>query len=59
VRLWLRWIWTGERKILRRVHGPGVQQGMWRITGQELRELYTELDIVIDVKRRDGNGLDM
>ena len=34
---------TGEREILRRVHGPGVQQGMWRIrTDQELGELYKE-----------------
>jgi hypothetical protein len=35
----------GERRILRRVHGPGLEQGMWRIrTDQELRELYKELE---------------
>jgi hypothetical protein len=51
--LWLRWIWgRGEREILRRVHEPGMQQGMWRIrTGQKLRELFKELDTVVDVKK--------
>jgi hypothetical protein len=35
----------GERRMLRRVHGPGLEQGMWRIrTDQELRELYEELE---------------
>jgi hypothetical protein len=30
-----------ERKILRRIQGPMVEQGVWRIlTNQELRELY-------------------
>jgi hypothetical protein len=34
---------TGEREILRRIHGPEVKQGMWRIrTNQELRELYED-----------------
>ena len=34
---------TGEREILRRVHGPGVQQGMRRIRNdQELRELHKD-----------------
>ena len=43
----------GEREISRRVHGPGVEQGMWRIrTDQEPRELYKELDIVVDVKMK-------
>jgi hypothetical protein len=29
-----------------------VQQRMWKIrTGQELRELYKELDIIVDVKK--------
>jgi hypothetical protein len=30
----------------------GVQQGIWRIrTDQELRKLYKELDIVVDIKK--------
>ena len=50
---------TGEREILRRVHGPGVQQGMWRIrTDQELRELCKELDTVVNIitKRMEWTG---
>jgi len=32
---------TWERKILRRIHGPVVEQGIRRIrTNQELKELY-------------------
>jgi hypothetical protein len=52
---------TWETKIFRRVYGPVVEQGIWRIkTDQELRELYNDLCIVADVKkRRDLNGLDM
>ena len=39
-------------KILR-IHGPVVQQGIWRIrTDQESRELYKDLDIVADIKRK-------
>jgi hypothetical protein len=31
---------TWEMKILRRIHGPVVEQGKWRTrTNQELREL--------------------
>ena len=38
---------TGEREILRRVHGPVVEQGMWRErTDQELRELYKEAGVI-------------
>jgi len=45
-------IW--ERKILRRVHGPVVEQGMWKIkTNQELRELYENLDIVADNRKEE------
>jgi len=41
-----------DREILRLVHGPMVEQGMWRIrTEQKLRELYEELNIVADVKK--------
>jgi hypothetical protein len=36
-----------ERKILRRIHGPVVEQGIWRkISNQELRQLYKDLDHV-------------
>jgi hypothetical protein len=45
-------IW--ERKILRRVHGPVVEQGMWKIkTNQKLRELYENLDIVTDNRKEE------
>jgi hypothetical protein len=43
---------TWDRKMLRRVHGPPVQQGMWRIrTDQELRELYKYLDITAYIQK--------
>ena len=42
-----------ERKILRTVHGPVVDQGMWRIKiSQELRELRKDLDIVVDIGKK-------
>jgi len=32
---------TRDKKILRRIQGPMVEQGVWRIlTNQELRELH-------------------
>jgi len=32
---------TRDKKILRRIWGPMVEQGVWRIlTNQEMRELY-------------------
>jgi hypothetical protein len=41
-----------ERKILR-MYRPVVQQGIWRRrTGQELRKLYNDLDIVSDIKKK-------
>ena len=41
-------------EILRRVHGPVVEQGMWKIrTNQELRELYENLDIVADDRKEE------
>jgi len=44
---------TWERNILSRIHGPVVEQGIWRIrTEQELREIYKDLDIVADIERR-------
>ena len=52
---------TWQTKIFRRVCGPVVEQGMWRVrTDQELRELCSDLGIVSDIKkRREMNGLDM
>jgi len=42
---------TRETKIFRRVYGPVVEQGMWRVrTDQELRELYSDPGIVADIK---------
>jgi hypothetical protein len=40
-----------ERKILRRIYGPMVEEGLWRIrSNQELRELYKYLDIITGIK---------
>jgi hypothetical protein len=52
---------TWETKIFRRACGPVIEQGMWRVrTDQELRELYSDLGVVADVKKRINlNGLDM
>jgi hypothetical protein len=45
---------TWERKILRRIHEPVVEQGIWRVrTDQELREIYKYLDIVANIERKD------
>jgi hypothetical protein len=44
---------TYGRKILRRMHGLMVEQGIWRIRkNQELRELYNITDIVTDIKKK-------
>jgi hypothetical protein len=44
-----------ETKILRRMHGSVAEQGIWRIrTNPELRELYNDLDIIVDIKRKIG-----
>jgi hypothetical protein len=41
------------RTILRRIHGPVVEQGIWgKRSSQELLELYKHLDIVADIKRK-------
>jgi len=51
---------TWVRKILRRIYGPVVEQGMWRIrTNQELSELCKDLNIVTNIKRRNWNGLSL
>jgi len=42
---------TWERKVLRTVHRPVVEQGIWRIrVNQELKELYKYIYIVADIK---------
>jgi len=44
---------TWERKILGRIYGPMVEQRMWRLrTDLELWELYKDLEIVADIKRK-------
>ena len=44
---------TRERKILRRIHGLEVKQGTQRIRiNQELRELYKDLHIVADIRKK-------
>jgi hypothetical protein len=46
---------TWEREILRRIHGPVVEQGIWRvIANQELREIYKDLGIMVDIKNETG-----
>jgi hypothetical protein len=42
-----------ERKILRRLYGPVVEEEVWRITTKgELRELCKNLDIVTDTEKK-------
>jgi len=44
---------TWKRKILRMIHGPEVRQRTQSIRiNQELRELYTDLDIVVDIRKK-------
>jgi DNA-binding transcriptional regulator GbsR (MarR family) len=44
---------TWERKILRRIHGPEAkQETQGRRINQELRELYKDLDIVADIRKK-------
>jgi hypothetical protein len=41
------------RKILIRIYGPGVEQGMWRIrTNRELRELCKDIAIETNIKKK-------
>jgi hypothetical protein len=45
---------TWERKIIRRMHGPVIEQGIWGVrTNKELRELYKHVDIIADVKHEE------
>jgi len=40
-----------EKKILRRIYGPVVEQGMWRIrSNKEVREMPKDLYVVADIK---------
>ena len=42
---------TWERKLLRKLYRPVIEQGMWSIrTNEELRELYKHIDIVAVTK---------
>ena len=42
-----------EREILRRMYGPVLVQGIWKIRSYPaLRELYADLDIVADIKTK-------
>jgi NADH:ubiquinone oxidoreductase subunit B-like Fe-S oxidoreductase len=42
-----------ERKMLRRIHGLMIEQGIWRMrTNEELREVYKNLDVVTDVNKK-------
>jgi len=44
---------TWNRKILRRLIGPTVEQGIWRRrTDQEFRELYKDIDIIAGIKKK-------
>jgi hypothetical protein len=44
---------TWNRKILRWIRGPVVEQGIWRMrTNQEQMELYREPDIEADIKKK-------
>jgi hypothetical protein len=44
---------TWESKILRRIFGPKKEDGFWRIrTNKELTELYTNPDIVSEIRSR-------
>jgi hypothetical protein len=44
-------IW--ERKVLRKAFGPICVAGYWRSrTNDEVRQLYGELDIVTEIKKR-------
>ena len=39
--------------MLRRIHGPVLEQGIWgKRSNQELWELYKNLDIIADIKKK-------
>jgi hypothetical protein len=44
-------IW--ERKVLRKIFGPICVAGYWKSrTNEEVRQLYGELDIVTEIRKR-------
>ena len=43
-------IW--ERKVLRKIYGPICVAGYWRSRTNEVRQLYGELDIVTEIKKK-------
>jgi hypothetical protein len=54
----MRRLGAWERRILRRIHVTVVGQGIWRkISNQELKELYKDLDIVADIKKKRVEGI--
>jgi len=45
-------IW--ERKVMRKIFGPICVTGYWRSrTNEEVRQLYGELDIVTEIKKKE------
>jgi hypothetical protein len=48
---------TWDRKILRRIYGPVVEQTIWRIRpNQEFLELHKDFNIVADIQKINWNG---
>jgi hypothetical protein len=43
---------TRKRKILRRMHGPVVEQVIWRIRTNWDQKLCKDLDVVADIKKK-------
>jgi sigma54-dependent transcription regulator len=43
---------TRKRKILGRLHGPVVEQVIWRIRTNWGENLYKDLDVVADIKKK-------
>jgi len=42
-----------DMEILKSIYGPVVEQGIWRVRkDQELRWVYKDLGIVVDIKTR-------
>lgn len=54
----MRRLKTSVRKILRRIYVPVVEQEIGRITTTEQsREICKDLNIIMDTKRKDWDGL--
>ena len=49
--------WTGNYK--KDIQTSGRARNMENKTNKELGELYKDLDMVVDIKRKDSNGWDM